>query len=239
MTLSETAKRWLTMLMMVLVFLQLPFAQVDAASEYSSNGFTYEIHNGCAVITGYSGGADELVVPGVLNGYTVWGIGASAFYQKSFSTVILPEGITSIEDCAFAYCRQLKSVSLPNSLTNIGENPFIGSPASIKLSPDQPRFATIDGVLFDKKEKRLITYPYSSKASEYNVLQGIYTIGAYAFYDCDHLITVSLPDGLKRIGHAAFRDCSNLASINIPNTVNTIGDNPFQGTPVSIIVAPE
>lgn len=52
-------------------------------------------------------------------------------------------------------------------------------------------------------------------------------IGDNAFYDCDKLLSVSLPASLVSIGYYAFTGCSSLTSITIPRLVNTINNNPF------------
>ena len=52
-------------------------------------------------------------------------------------------------------------------------------------------------------------------------------ISAKAFYDCDTLISITLPDGITAIGNNAFEDCGKLASIVIPDSVTTIGDYAF------------
>lgn len=76
------------------------------------------------------------------------------------------DGLASIGDYAFSYCNSLKNVVIPDSVTTIGENPFkkCKDLASIMISPDHPTLATINGVLFDKTDKRLIWYPMSSDA---------------------------------------------------------------------------
>ena len=55
------------------------------------------------------------------------------------------------------------------------------------------------------------------------------SIGAYAFYGCDNLEEVSLPQSLQRINVLAFGGCKKLASITIPRNVTDIGDYAFVG----------
>ena len=52
-------------------------------------------------------------------------------------------------------------------------------------------------------------------------------IGNYAFRDCEHLKTVTLPNGVTRIGGYAFYDCYDLTSVSIPNSVMRIGGYAF------------
>ena len=53
------------------------------------------------------------------------------------------------------------------------------------------------------------------------------TIGDYAFYYCRSLTSVTIPDSVTTIGAAAFRSCSSLTSVTIPDSVTTIGERAF------------
>ena len=53
------------------------------------------------------------------------------------------------------------------------------------------------------------------------------SIGAYAFWRCSGLTSVTIPDSVTSIGSSAFFDCSGLTSVTIPNSVTSIGDWAF------------
>ena len=52
-------------------------------------------------------------------------------------------------------------------------------------------------------------------------------IGADAFYGCDSLTSITIPNSVTEIGNNAFRDCSSLTHITIPNSVTEIRDDAF------------
>ena len=57
----------------------------------------------------------------------------------------------------------------------------------------------------------------------------VYSIGDYAFYECDSLISVEIPDSVTTIGWGAFYFCTNLTIVVIGDGVTTIGDFAFVG----------
>ena len=143
----------------------------------------------------------------------------------------VPEGIQAIGGEAFSGCEALRSITLPDTLTSIGVNPFelCGQLTQIDVSPDNPALATIDGVLFDKTTRTLLCYPCAFTEESYAVPEGIQAIAAYAFSNCVSLTSVTLPGSLTSIGETAFFRCESLASVTIPGSVASIGRNAFVG----------
>ena len=161
-------------------------------------------------------------------------IGDNAFAScVSLASVTIPEGVSHIGNQAFDYCKALTSVTIPGSVTYIGVNPFTSCErlAVIAVSPENPIFAFVDGVLIDKTEKKLICYPCAFSASAYTIPEDIICIGNHAFYRCKSLVTVSLPDGMTEIDDYAFKSCKSLASVNFPDSITYIGDFAFDDCP--------
>ena len=126
------------------------------------------------------------------------------------------------------------SVQIPETLngtkvTNIagGAFRFYLNISSFEVSPDHPTLAVIDGVLFSKPDKRLISYPPAKEGDTYAIPQGIEVIEKAAFSDCTSLTSITIPNSVTSIGNSAFYDCSSLTSIPIPNSVTSIGDSAF------------
>ena len=177
---------------------------------FTSGDYQYCIlEDGTAEITRYSGEDSVLKIPNTLDGKTV----------------------TSIGDGAFAECSSLTNIELPDSVTSMGVNPFADCwrLKNIQVSPEQPVFAVIDGVLFNKAEKSLVCYPAGKQEEAYEVPQGIQQIKSYAFYDCSALTSIKLPDSVTSIGESAFYGCDSLTTIELPDSVTSIGDEAFVG----------
>jgi hypothetical protein len=76
--------------------------------------FNFTINNGAITITimGYAGTNGNVVIPRTTNGYTVIGIGFAAFHNSiSLTNVTIPNSITNIGDYAFVSCFKLKSIT--------------------------------------------------------------------------------------------------------------------------------
>lgn len=195
----------------------------------------YEIivqEDGTAKITDYKGMDEVLTVPAEISGYRITSIGLWAFNgSNNITSLILQEGLTSIGECAFFGCRNLTSVSIPQSTTSIDMGAF-GDCVNLEkiiVSPDNPTFATIDNVLFNKETKSLIAFPAAKQTSEYIVPQGITSIEGCAFLNCKNLKSITLPESLTSIGQEAFEDCTNLEEINLPEGLTSIEYGTFIG----------
>ena len=89
-------------------------------SDASAQGFKYIIANGVATITGYDGSEKKIVIPSTVGGYNVVAIADGAFEKSKLTDVIISDGIERIGWFAFGNCPDLKSITIPSSVTSIG-----------------------------------------------------------------------------------------------------------------------
>ena len=136
--------------------------------------------------------------------------------------------MTEIGNDAFSSCSNLISVSIPASVSTIGHCAFCNCPklSSIEVSPENPNFTSLDGVLLNKEEDVLIAFP-CNKADIYSIPTSVTTIGDNAFYACTNLIEVNITDNVATIGESSFSLCSSLTTLFIPDSVKTIGTSSF------------
>ena len=147
---------------------------------------------------------------------SVTSIGQGAFANcVSLTSVTIPSSVTSIGEVAFAGCSSLISITIPSSVTSIGEAPFprCSSLTSITVDNRNPAYASIDGVLFDKNIRSIISYPTGKTARTYIIPSSVTTVGDAAFYGCS-LTSVTIPSSVTVIGFGAFQE-SSLTSVTL------------------------
>lgn len=137
--------------------------------------------------------------------------------------------VTTIKDIAFLCCRELRSVSIPSSVSNIGYKPFAGLPdiEQIIVSPQNPKYASVNGILFDKEKSELVYYPTGRKDTIYSIPEGTISIGTGSFYNNERLKHVNIPLSVAAINKEAFSFCSTLIEVKIPENVKQIEDEAF------------
>ena len=146
----------------------------------------------------------------------------------------LTSGVTSIGNYAFYYCRQLCSVTLPESLTRVGDSAFAGCESLLALTlPDT--VTSIGASAFCQTSLYSFVIPEGVKSIEKDTFcacpylstvvipETVTEIGETAFYNCFELAEVTIPEGVTSLGYAAFSNCCNLESITIPASVTSMG----------------
>ena len=165
-------------------------------------------------------------------GKNVRTIGDRAFCEcHQLRKVVFSEGLESVEGFIFQDSPLIPSISLPSTLVDIKDDSFfIGSDGILKsfdVHPENPRYCSVDGVLFTKDMKTLIQYPQNKEADSYVVPDAVETISPDAFAYARKLGSISLPEGLRKIGSGAFEWCESLESISVPDGVEGIPSYAF------------
>lgn len=159
-------------------------------------------------------------------------IGYGAFSGCSgLTSITIPNPVTAFSDYAFQSCSSLSSVIIPRSLTIIGHGAFnfCDLLSAIYVDADNKKYASVDGILFDKDTVSLIMYPCGKTNNSYNIPKSVNTIKEYSFSRCLNLNSIIVPDFVTTIEYHAFEFCDSLKSFTIPHSVTTIGDHIFLG----------
>lgn len=135
--------------------------------------------------------------------------------------------ITSIVYNSFIKCKNLLSIKIPDSVTSIGTNAFLGTALTKIVLPKN--LVEINGSAF-----------YTSDLYDVVIPSKVTTINSMLFWFCTNLNTVILHDNITNIKSNAFYGCSKLKNIKIPQNVTNIGDDVFKDCPMltEILIEP-
>ena len=183
---------------------------VTRAEAFEVDGIYYDLNNeGAVVIRGDTPYSGDVVIPASINyfgeDFPVVSIRKSAFWGYSgLTTITLPESVTSIGDRAFSSCVNLEEII---------------------VSANNPVYSSLDGVLYNKDKTELLKWP--DKKLSVTIPESVTSIGDWAFSYCISLTSMTIPESVTSIGVGAFSYCSGLTSMTIPESVTSIGDEAF------------
>ena len=154
---------------------------VSAAEKYGDYLY-YEINsdNTSVKITDCDYRTDKIDIPTEINGLPVTRIGYQAFMGcRDLTSITIPDSVTSIGDSAFLGCSSLTNIAIPDSITYIGAQAFEGcrSLTSV-IIPD-----------------------------------GNTIIGFATFANCSKLTSITIPNSVTNISKSAFHYCDNLTDV--------------------------
>ena len=174
---------------------------------------------------------EELLASKIKNGELI----VSAFKgNKSLTSVTIPSSVTSIGDDAFEDCTSLTSVIIPSSVTSIGGDAFRGcsSLKEIHFTGTKAHWMALyrvgKDVIVHCSDGDVNKNWYES-ITDIVIPNGVTSIGDLAFNYCTSLTSVTIPSSVTSIDYSAFRDCTSLTSITIPSSVTSIGSSAFYG----------
>ena len=241
-------KRLISLLVAVCMMItMLPLSAVTAfaadtsteqEASYKGYKYAYTVNGGNATITKFLGpdastkstGSYNIEIPTELNDIRVTGLGDYSFAVdadsdagypgnslcRNIHSVTIPESVTSIGKYAFARCSSLTSLKLGENIKTIGDHAFY---YCIKLeSVTIPQSVTFMG---DR------AFTGCAQLNSLTINDAAISIGDWTFDECYKLTTLSLGEKIKTIGDYAFYNCRILNNVTIPQSVTSIGDHAF------------
>ena len=138
------------------------------------------------------------------------------YYCKGLTSVTIPNSVTSIGNWAFSNCSGLTGIVIPNSVTSIGYSSFLGC-------------SGLTGIEIPNSVTSIGDYAFSrcSGLTSIEIPNSVTSIGNWAFSYCSGLTSIVIPNSVTSIGESVFHYCSGLTSIEIPNSVTSIGNWAF------------
>ena len=227
---SDSTKATLTVTAHTTVAVTFKKKQADVTLlKISSSGYLQDIIDKDALI-------GDLIIPDTVIG------GIPAYFFKDchgLTSVTIPNGVTSIGQCAFQDCLNLTHITIPDSVTKIERWAFVDCSGLISITI--PNGVTSIGYSAFEGCRKLtnIILPNSLTSIESRIFKDcksltnitipnkVTVISSAAFENCVGLTQISIPSSVTKIDGGAFKECSKLKQISIPNSVTEIGQYAF------------
>lgn len=130
-----------------------------------------------------------------------WAVG----FDEGITSVNIKSGTKRIAEKAFSNGKSIKTLILPNTLTEIPNGAFSGTGITTLTIPESVEKIGMEAFKFCISLEAL------------SLKNGIVSIGSSAFSNCNRLESLYIPESVNYIGSQAFYDCTSLTSIKIPN----------------------
>lgn len=143
---------------------------------------------------------------------------------KSKRLVIL-DGVKSINRNSFWNCKGIGTIVFPESLEDIGYNPFVEC-SNIHFESKSPYFKVIDGVLYNKDCSKIICYPSWKANGIVHIPDSVITLERGAFSGCANMTGINLHN-VNIINKSCFTNCVSLENIYCSDLITYIGEWAF------------
>ena len=194
-----------------------PVAKIACVAKFDTNGDGELSYKEADAVASLSGVFDEyrtITSFDELQYFTSITTLESVFYGCSnLVSVAIPDNVVELGKSAFNGCKSLKKVVLPDSITTISQSAF--AYAGIESFTFPPMTSSIEQSAF-----------YASMVKHISIPEGVKSIPKWAFWECNNLREVVLPNSLESIGERAFKNTVVLKFV-VPENVTTIGEEAF------------
>ncbi|GHV32906.1 hypothetical protein FACS18949_05420 [Clostridia bacterium] len=139
------------------------------------------------------------------------------FFNEYIENISIPSSVTIIGNGSFVGCSKLKTVEIANGVAEIGDSAFADCVSLESISIPESVQKIGQGIFNGCKSLQTISFP-----------NNIEQIERYTFYGCSSLERIVFSNNLRYIGESAFEDCIKLAEIKLPKSEIEIDANAFR-----------
>lgn len=224
----------LAVVMALLCVLSMP-QTAHAASESDLNFGLNDTRDGCVVYGCDTSASGDLVIPETFEGLPVTAIASYAFFGcKNLTSITIPNSVTQIGWQAFDGCSALTSINIPASVISIDGHAFNGCTS---LS-----YNTHNNIKYlgnDSNPHMVLIGVTTNQMSNYEIHPETKIVCSFAFEDCTKMTNITIPDQVIFVDSPAFYHCDNLTQLTVAegNTVYHSAGNSIIETDTKTLIA--
>lgn len=209
---SMMRKRIIRTCLLLLVFFTFWSISVSAETiSYGRDGFKYSLdtETKCAELLRYTLKSAEVVIPESVN-----------YDGEEYI-------LTRIGDNCFRNNSRLTSISIPSSVTSLGDFSLCSCPALSKIIVD------VKNPVYDSREDcnaiiETATHTMVRACTATTIPSSVTGLGDYCFFGCSSFKSVDIPSSVTSLGDYCFYNCTSLESINIHSSIVRLGNHCFE-----------
>lgn len=183
--------------------------------------------------------------------FLIIGKGCMVSYVVENDAVYIPDTVRQISGIDFKELNQKITLHIGKNVRKISDIEQLGYVRTIKVSEENEMLSSEDGVLYNSAHTMLYRYPVYKTNKRFfadtsleavgdkafmgcavevvELYHGVKIVGNMAFYGCENLEQIELPDSLVNLGNMAFYDCKKLKSVSLSDYVTVIPYSAFAG----------
>lgn len=166
---------------------------------------------------GFNSSIENVVIPNSVNDIPVTSVSGGAFAgNKTIKTVVLPNCVTQISERMFFQCDNLEGVTIPDSVTSIGRYAFANCPK-------------LKSIVMPNSVKECGDHLFENcvKLESVTLSTGLKVITEGMFKECDSLRFIEIPEGVESTQFGIVESADNVKSIVFPSTLKSLANQTF------------
>lgn len=212
----------------------------ESGTTFERDGFEFYEKGNDIYLLEYYGDAAEIIIPAFPDKEN-YIIHNNAFTNKAniIKSVIIPNSVTEIDSDAFYGCYNLTSVTIGNGLRKVGQQAFNEYYSfEIHYNGDIAEWCGINGLANLMVSDVTLYMNEKELTGDLVIPDGVVSIPDRAFLKCTGITSIIIPDSVTSIGSQAFFGCSKVVALTIGDGVTSIGSQAFFGCPIENATIP-
>lgn len=172
---------------------------------------------------------ENVVIPSTYRGLPVTAIYSSGFSNcTNMKSIVIPDSVTEIGQLSFTACKSMKSIIIPDSVTKIGNHAFALCQSLTDITLPQNLKSIGNSVFMRCTSLENITLP-----------ENLTEIGTYIFRDCTSLKKINIPADWTSVPYGMYKGCTGIENFELPENITSIGNYAFRNCAFTSVTIPE